>query len=191
MTPHPHLCYKNDNGDSLCEVYTKYSHPIKLHVDLHTETGGDEMSDRMCKYSIGSDFSCRITAAVERNLTRGNTSSCHPVVKCNIYEPYNVSSMLKVTECGYNNISFWLYLFIRSFADMFPAAAVALLNTAVVIATRETSTGRGDVGKQLAAGALGFAIFAPACGAIDKPIVALIIFSVMLVIGAIILLLDK
>lgn len=149
-------------------------------------------NDSNCKYTLGSNFHCRIPPAVEKNLTRGNTSSCHPVVMCNIYEPYNSSeSMLKVTECGYNNISFWLYLFIRSIADIFPTAAVALLNAAVVIATRETSTGRGDVGKQLAVGALGLAIFPPLCGWIDVPVVSLIIFSVMLVLAALILLFDK
>lgn len=192
LTPQPHLCYKNEAGESLCEVYTKYSNPIKLKVNLKTLDSNEMEDDKTCRYSIGSEFHCRIPPAVEKNLTRGNSSSCHPVVKCNIYEPYNsTESMLRVTECGYNNISFWLYLFIRSFADIFPTAAVALLNAAVVIATRETSTGRGDVGKQLAVGALGFAIFAPLCGGIDRPLIALILFSVMLVIGALILLIDK
>lgn len=192
MTPHPHMCYTNERGETLCEVYTKYSKPIKLDVNLKTLALNDTEDERTCKYSIGSDFHCRITPTVEKNLTKNSGTSCRPVVKCNIHEPYNSSeSMLRVTECGYNNISFWLYLFIRSFADIFPTAAVALLNAAVVIATRETSTGRGDVGKQLAVGALGFAIFAPICGAVEGPLISLILFSVLLVLGAVILLFGR
>lgn len=192
MTPHPHICYKNERGQTLCEVYTKYSKPIKLDINLKTLVPKEGEEVQTCKYALGPDFHCRITPTVERNLTRGSGTSCRPIVKCNIHEPYNsTDSMLRVTECGYNNISFWLYLFIRSFADIFPTAAVALLNAAVVIATRETSTGRGDVGKQLAAGALGFAIFAPICGAVGGPLISLILFTVLLVIGALILLFDR
>lgn len=57
-----------------------------------------------------------------------------------------------------------MYLVIRSVADIFPTAAVVLLDAAVVIATRETSCGRGDVGRQLAFGSLGFALFGPLTG---------------------------
>lgn len=119
--------------------------------------------------------------------------NCRPVVKCNIHDPYNSSdSLLKVSQCGYNNISFYLYLFIRSFGDLFTAAAVALLGASVVIATRETSTGRGDVGKQFAAGALGLAIFAPIIGgpAEGHFLVALLSFVVLFVLAALILLFD-
>lgn len=42
-----------------------------------------------------------------------------------------------------------MYLGIRCLADIFPTAAIALIDAAIVIATRETSTGRGDVGRQL------------------------------------------
>lgn len=95
-----------------------------------------------------------------------------------------------VSECGYNNISFWLYLFMRSVADIFPTAAVALLDAAVVIATRETSTGRGDVGKQFAAGALGFALFAPIVSAVNQPMVSIVMFDVLMVLAALIMLCD-
>lgn len=61
-------------------------------------------------------------------------------------------------------MTFWMYLTIRSIADIFPTAAVTLIDAAIVIATRETSCGRGDVGRQLAFGSLGFAIFGPLAG---------------------------
>ncbi|XP_017783202.1 PREDICTED: uncharacterized protein LOC108567324 [Nicrophorus vespilloides] len=192
VVPHPHLCYTDANGFVVCEVFTKYSKPIDLNVNLFpSKTGNaEEDEDTICTYPIGSDFHCRIAPEVESNLTK-STNSCHPIVKCNVYEPYRSKNMLKVSECGYNNISFWLYLFIRSFADIFPATAVALLAAAIIIATRETSTGRGDVGKQLACGALGFAILAPIIGAINHPIVSLIIFSVLMVLAALIILFDS
>lgn len=55
--------------------------------------------------------------------------------------------------------TFWSYLLVRSIADIFPVAIITALNTAIIIATRETSAGRADVGRQLAWGAVAWAIF--------------------------------
>lgn len=55
-------------------------------------------------------------------------------------------------------VTYWSYLLIRSIADIFPVAIITLLNAAVIIATRETSTCRADIGRQLAWGALGWAL---------------------------------
>lgn len=130
---------------------------------------------------------------IVKELKANEDPYCQPIVLCAIHEPFNSHSLLKTSECGYNAMSFWLYLVIRSIADIFPAAAVALLSTAVVIATRETSTGRGDIGKQLAAGALGFAIFAPIIGGCANGNLrdALICFTVLLILAILILLFDK
>ncbi|KYM76774.1 Major facilitator superfamily domain-containing protein 6 [Atta colombica] len=72
------------------------------------------------------------------------------------------------SRCQYTGVwteaAFWMYLFVRSVADIFPTTAVALIDAAVVIATRETSCGRGDVGRQLAFGSLGFALLGPLTG---------------------------
>lgn len=120
--------------------------------------------------------------------------NCTPAVVCKIVDPYNsTNSLLKVSQCGYNNISFYAYLIIRSLGDLFTAAAVALLSTSVVIATRETSTGRGDVGKQFAAGALGLGIFAVIIGGAAEGhfLIALVSFCVLFILAALILLFDK
>lgn len=63
----------------------------------------------------------------------------------------------------------------------------------MVIATRETSTGRGDVGKQFAAGAFGLAIFAPIIGGLAEGhfLVALLSFVILMVLAALILLFDR
>ena len=55
----------------------------------------------------------------------------------------------------------------RSIADIFPTAAVALLAAVIVVATRETNVGRGDVGRQLAFGWLGLALFGVIMGFIS------------------------
>lgn len=60
---------------------------------------------------------------------------------------------------GDAELTFWLYLLIRSVGDLFAAAAITLLNTAIIIATRETSSGRGDVGRQLVWASVGWALF--------------------------------
>lgn len=192
--PHPHMCFRNSSGDTLCEVYTEFSKPISFKIGLQPTINGPEReSDETCKYPFVEAFHCRITKTITDNLRKTN-EDCEAMVLCEIHDPYNnTDSLLKRSQCGYDNISFWLYLFIRSIADIFPAAAVALLATAVVIATRETSTGRGDVGKQFAAGALGFAIFAPIIGgaANGRFLEAMICYTVLMVVAALILLCDS
>lgn len=90
----------------------------------------------------------------------------------------------------------FLYYF-RMLADIWPTAALALLGAACVIATRETSLGRGDVGRQLAFGTLGLAIFPPLAGlaAEQMPetpyVVPFVLHAVFMLIGALILLFDR
>lgn len=61
-------------------------------------------------------------------------------------------------------VTYWSYLVIRIIADLFPVSIITLLNTAIIIATRETSSGRADVGRQLAWGAFGWFLFVTALG---------------------------
>lgn len=74
---------------------------------------------------------------------------------------------------------------------------MALLGAACVIATREKSLGRGDVGRQLAFGTIGLAIFPPLAGyaAQEMPetpyLVPFIMHAVFMLIGAVILLFDR
>lgn len=138
-------------------------------------------------------FHCRIGEEKKQELIRDNPD-CKPSIQCQIENPYNnTNSLLMKSQCVNTNISFWLYLFARCIADIFVAAAVTLLNTAVVIATRETSTGRGDIGKQLAAAALGFSIFPPLIGGLgDGEILpALICYTVLIIIAVLILIFDR
>lgn len=85
-------------------------------------------------------------------------------------------------------------MLIRSIADIFPVSIITLLNTAIIIATRETSTGRADVGRQLAWGALGWALFPivlAVCGVHGDLLIPVILCIVLWLIAAIILLFAK
>ncbi|XP_044254355.1 uncharacterized protein LOC123004901 [Tribolium madens] len=195
----PHLCHKTDKDVTICDVYTKFSKtiqiPLSLKSNLATSSSNETDSDDedICRYPVADYFHCRMPQEIVKELKATEDPNCQPVVLCAIHEPYTSASLLKTSECGYNAMSFWLYLVIRSIADIFPAAAVALLSTAVVIATRETSTGRSDIGKQLAAGALGFAIFAPIIGGCANGNLrdALICFTVLNLLAIVILLFDN
>lgn len=91
-------------------------------------------------------------------------------------------------------VTFWSYMAIRSLADIIPVSLIVLLNTAVIIATRETSSGRSEIGRQLAWGALAWAIFPSIlaiCGIHGDIFVPVIICAVLWVIAAVILLLPN
>lgn len=91
-------------------------------------------------------------------------------------------------------VTYWSYLGIRIFADLFPVSIITLLNTAIIIATRETSTGRADVGRQLAWGAVGWFFFVAAlgfCGVHDDITAPVIVCIITWIIAAIILVFAK
>lgn len=89
------------------------------------------------------------------------------------------------------------YVWCRVVADIWPTSALALLGAACVIATRETSLGRGDVGRQLAAGSLGLLVFPPLAGlaADTMPhapyLVPFLLHAVFMLLAALILLFDR
>lgn len=86
------------------------------------------------------------------------------------------------------------YFLIRLLAEMFPTAAVTLLNAAIIVATRETSSGRGDVGRQLAFGSLGwgtFPLIIGMCGIQGELLVPVIVFAVSMILAAIILIVAR
>lgn len=154
----PHLCYTDSDGATNCKVYTRYSKRISINVSLYS----DELKPKgqFCHYDIipgsGKNFSCRIPA----NLPgRVDNKTC--IVHCDV-EQEGDSNLLTASPCqrirGNPAVSFWTYLVVRSVADIFPTAALALLAAIIVVATHETSIGHGDVGRQLAWGWIGLAI---------------------------------
>lgn len=94
------------------------------------------------------------------------------------------------------DLTVWSYFTIRLIAGIFPLAVIVLLDTSILIATRETSTGRGDVGHQLAWGSLGWAVYAPIVSLFDvsTDIPYLIPFAVgvvLIIVSALILLFSS
>ncbi|PSN54364.1 hypothetical protein C0J52_14108 [Blattella germanica] len=165
----PHLCYTGTDGTVNCKVYTHYSKRMAINVSLYSD---EELNPRgqFCHYDLvggsGKNLTCRIPDDLPGRL---ENKTC--IVRCDVEQPDDEISLLAGSPCqrvrGDPNVTFWTYLVVRSIADIFPTAALALLAAVVVVATRETSVGRGDVGRQLAFGWLGLAIFGPIVGFIS------------------------
>ncbi|XP_044748780.1 uncharacterized protein LOC123309641 isoform X2 [Coccinella septempunctata] len=198
LEPIPHMCHAtgpSNNKTQICDVYTPYSDPIPFEISLkpNENVTGSNDTESFCRYPIATELNCRMPAEVIQKLKSEN-EYCEPVIGCEIHWPYNnTDSLLRKSQCGYGNISFYLYILVRSLGDIFPAAALVLIDTAIVIATRETSTGRGDVGKQFALGALGLAVFPPLVGWLGHGsfLVAIITFTILMLVAALILILDS
>ncbi|XP_063530497.1 uncharacterized protein LOC134741590 [Cydia strobilella] len=188
----PHLCI-----DGQCHVYMNYKSRmvVPMAIQPYDELYDDNNTD-YCSYRIGG-ASCTVPPG---RVPDGE--DCIPTVRCQVLDPYDEkNSIMDHAECkvytGDPTATFWTYFVIRILSDIWPTAALALLGTACVIATRETSIGRGDVGRQLAVGTIGLAIFPPIAGVAadampDNPfLVPFIMHAVFMLIGAAILLLDS
>ncbi|XP_043284527.1 uncharacterized protein SP1173 isoform X2 [Venturia canescens] len=164
----PHLCF-NEGENRVCHAYTSFSGSIPVNASFRQAKNARDRRE-WCSYPIEEDIKCRIPRELEKTMAKFN-QSC--TVECDLLDPFMLpGSVHNENQCsqvaGDPDITFWMYLTIRSLADIFPTAAVALLDAAVVIATRETSCGRGDVGRQLAFGSLGFAAFGPLVGYLNS-----------------------
>ncbi|KAI5634323.1 MFS_1 like family domain-containing protein [Phthorimaea operculella] len=196
----PHLCY-----DGVCQVYMSHAGRMRIPLSLLApeEPDGDNATDSdqaWCTYRTGLPSHCEVPR--EKLSESELTKDCTPAVRCEVLDPYDEpNTVLADGECrlviGDPGYTFWTYFVIRVLADIWPTAALALLGAACVIATRETSLGRGDVGRQLAFGTIGLAIFPPLAGLAsqnmpdDPYLVPFVMHAVFMVIGALILLVDK
>ncbi|XP_015593027.1 uncharacterized protein LOC107266750 isoform X2 [Cephus cinctus] len=164
----PHVCFNDlETGGIMCHVSARYSQSFTVNVTLKQPMESDDpLQDKWCSYPVSDFFECRIPENVQTRMALLN-KTCS--IKCDPSDSYALAgSVVAENQCnkiiGDPNMTFWIYVVVRSIADIFPTTAVALLDGAIVIATRETSCGRGDVGRQLAFGSLGFAAFAPLAG---------------------------
>ncbi|CAH2092017.1 unnamed protein product [Euphydryas editha] len=189
----PHVCY-----DGKCQVYMQ--HAARMRVPLALVAPAGNATDDWCTYRTGGPSKCPVPPERLAQL-KSEDEQCRPAVRCQVLDPYDEpDGVLADAECrlviGDPSYTFWTYFVTRIFADIWPTAALALLGAACVIATRETSLGRGDVGRQLAFGTIGLAIFPPLAGLAatqmpDNPyLVPFLLHAVFMLIGALILLLD-
>ncbi|XP_041973029.1 uncharacterized protein LOC121728799 isoform X2 [Aricia agestis] len=194
----PHLCY---NGQ--CLVYMQHSSRMRLPLSLLAPELPDDNStaeNNWCTYRTGGPSKCLVPP--EKLVELQQLEECtKPAVRCQVLDPYDEpDGVLANAECrlviGDPTYTFWSYFVIRIFADIWPTAGLALLGAACVIATRETSLGRGDVGRQLAFGTLGLAIFPPLAGVAannmpDNPyLVPFLMHAIFMILGALILIFD-
>ncbi|XP_044579842.1 uncharacterized protein LOC123261971 isoform X1 [Cotesia glomerata] len=189
----PHLCFHE--GDSkVCHVYTSDTGSLPVNASFR-QASNTRNKHEWCAYPITEDFTCRIPRKLEADMAKFN-QTCS--VECDILDPFVLPGSIHTeNQCrqvaGDPDMTFWMYLTIRSIADIFPTAAVTLVDAAIVIATRETSCGRGDVGRQLAFGSLGFALFGPLAGYLNlliapKPayLLPIILHVAMMILAAIV-----
>ncbi|XP_055530510.1 uncharacterized protein LOC129721677 isoform X1 [Wyeomyia smithii] len=165
--PVPHICERHGGRDNeICHAYTKATESLKFETVLRSAVNeeNETHSAEWCRYPLDG-FSCNIPEkqVIWMKLLI-NSSNCTPKIECEVHNPYdNEDSVLAESVCmkivGDPETTFWSYLLLRSFADAFPLAVIVLLNAATIIATRETSTGRGDFGRQIVWGAIGWALF--------------------------------
>ncbi|XP_037934574.1 uncharacterized protein LOC119669534 [Teleopsis dalmanni] len=205
----PHLCIteKDDNGKSVvkkCHVYTDDTKNIVVNTVLRAATNveNDTHSAEWCNYPLDG-FQCQIPLEQVDYMLQFKNGECKPMIECHVIDPYgSEDSVLADSECiktiGDLDTTLGGYTVIRLLGDIFPMAALTLLNSMIVIAVRETSEGRGEVCRQYAWGAIGYVlIFSPLdlfffskSTEHDAALVALILVIVCFVLGAIVLLLP-
>ncbi|XP_011186826.1 uncharacterized protein Mfsd6a_1 [Zeugodacus cucurbitae] len=205
----PHLCLteKTDSGETVvknCHVYTHDTNNIVVNSVLRAADNSrdnDTHSAEWCKYPLDG-FQCNIPLKQIKHMNDiKNGTACKPMIECQVIDPYDSKgSVLADSECikitGDLDATLGGYTAIRLLGDIFVMAALTLLNTAIVIAVRETSEGRGEVCRQYVWGAIGYVLlFSPidlfafaSDSQHDAALVALILVIVCLLIGALVLL---
>ncbi|KAH8305265.1 hypothetical protein KR018_008418 [Drosophila ironensis] len=204
----PHICLtqKNDQGQDIvkhCHAYTEEKTSVLMDAVMGAAISSEDLNDDYdgwCQYPLAG-FQCNIPEEqVQYMKALKNGTSCKPMIECQVVNPYHDKSVLSDSECvntiGSVEDTLVGYTIIRLLGDIFPMAALTLLNTAIVIAVRETSEGRGEVCRQYVWGAIGFVVlFSPLDLFFfqnepnqDAALVALIIFIVCFVLGAVVLL---
>lgn len=125
---------------------------------------------------------------------------CTVTTECMIEDPFGKESLLRSINREEITpelpLQFDLYMTLRIIAEFFPVIIHMLLNIAIIIATRETSVGRGNVGHQWVFFPIGVLIFASVIGLINHTIpqdveqyfVPIIVFSITMFVCAIVVL---
>jgi hypothetical protein len=127
--------------------------------------------------------------------TKENNSECVPAVECLIKDPHNQGSILEKGRIIIDQrVPYESYYTLRIIAEIFPIIIHMLINIAILVATRETSAGRGNVGHQWVFVPIGVLFFASILGVVNHSInssqfiVPFIVFSVTMFVCSIIVL---
>jgi hypothetical protein len=127
--------------------------------------------------------------------TKENNSECVPAVECLIKDPHVKGSILEKGRIIIDHkVPYETYYPLRIIAEIFPIIIHMLLNIAVLVATRETSTGRGNVGHQWVFAPIGVLFFASILGVVNHSIsssqfiLPFIVFSITMFVCAVVVL---
>lgn len=125
--------------------------------------------------------------------TKENGSHCSPAIECLIDDPHGKGSFLEEAKTIIlQQVPFESYITFRIIAEFFAIIIHMLLNIAIVIATRESSVQRGNLGHQWAFYPLGVLIFTSVVGVLNHVvdptphILPIIVFSVTMFVCAIV-----
>lgn len=164
----PHICGPASPAGAAasprtCHVFTVNDSGITIKASLKHATNPDADQSQWCHYPIAEPFSCALPSPL--------LPGCR--VLCDIDHPYTAAgSVLAQSQCqvlvGDPALTFWSYLGVRCLADAFPTAALVMVDTALVVATRDRAgvprREKPDLGRQMAVGLLGTALAAPLAG---------------------------
>ncbi|KAI9587501.1 uncharacterized protein LOC119632554 [Glossina fuscipes] len=207
----PHLCLveKTANEEpkvTNCHVYTDDTDSILVDTVMREaiNDGNDTHSAGWCNYPLDG-FQCQVPLQQANYMIQlKNGSDCKPMIECQVVNPYDYKdSVLAHSECvkitGDLEATLGGYMAIRILGDIFPMAALTLLNTAIVVAVRETSEGRGEICRQYAWGAVGYVLLISPLDVFffnqesweTAAMVALILVIICFVLAAIVLLIAS
>ncbi|XP_070508871.1 uncharacterized protein SP1173 [Chironomus tepperi] len=208
LIPPPHICLTNTEFGH-CHVYLNES--VIVLPDVKAAKWDDsqinEFNEDWCKHPLES-FNCHVPEQQIKwmeviHKIRSNYT-CTPAVECHISNPFEKESILRYIERTYKytgqTIPYNVYILLRVIAELFPVIIHMLLNIAIIIATRETSVGRGNIGQQWAFYPIGLIVFATFIGLINHTIdhaeqdyryfVPILTFSITMFICAVVVLLS-
>lgn len=124
-----------------------------------------------------------------------NITHCSPAIECLIQDAHESGSILQEEKTVvYQQVLYESYFPLRIIAEIFPVIIHMLLNIAIVIGTRETSVGRGNIGHQWAFYPIGVLVFASALGIVnhavsfDQFLIPMIVFPITMFVCAIVVL---
>lgn len=207
----PHVCQRKNLQSNLSESYLCHAFTdSRKFVEFHVESSAndlkgvnDSFSADWCRYRLDG-FQCIIPEKqIDWMKFTRNNSECIPMIECNITHAYdNEKNFLSESLCYEVQEESILvpYFILRALGDLFALSVHLLLNIAIIVATRETSSGRGNVGHQLAWGAIGIIVFAiglllvhtnGATSAAYDHLIPMITFCVSVLIGALIVIIAR
>jgi hypothetical protein len=213
----PHICFNNGSHVN-CPVYLD---GVNINFEkvhgIEKSDNTNAFSEQWCKHPLGNvrktfienkfslslfldGFSCNVPErqVIWMKTIRKvqNITECAPAIECLIKDPQQRGSILEnsILSIRDREVPYDTYYTLRIIAEIFPIIIHMLLNISIVIATRETSVGRGNIGHQWAFYPIGVLVFASVLGVInhgvelERFLIPMIVFPITMFVCAIVVL---